>query len=76
MNINQRFEDRFGVKVTHLSAKMGQRPDFVGGALRRQGGCRLDTLLRIQSALGCRLADLVSVAIPDWSDGPAPAGGS
>lgn len=68
--INQRFEQRFGIKVTRLSTKMGERPDFAGGVMRSYGACRLDTLLKLQAALGCPLADLVEIIVPTWTDGP------
>ena len=69
--INRRFEKRFGIKVTVLSARMGRRPDFVSKVLRSRGTARIESLICIQRALGCRIADLVEIAVDNWSDGPA-----
>ena len=68
--LNDRFEQRFGIKVTVLSTRMGRRPDFVSKVLRSRGTARIESLIAVQRALGCRVAELVELAVDDWTDGP------
>ena len=68
--INRRFEQRFGIKVTKLSEKMNRRPDFVSKVLRSRGTARIESMVSIQRALGCRVSDLLEIIMDGWHDGP------